>query len=229
MRARKKRYKDFHYTRKLHIYSRPRLKVERGLITVYARPCIKEEEIEQIIDDFEVCIAEAVKKEYYLYTDKPLRYKYESYPTIVCWYHDFSEELIFRKNRFILRLKDFKLKKIRKHYIEFLKERTYEEVTKRIEHYSKVIQKRPKQVKIEPMMGRWAACSNLGNMKFHYKCALLPDDIIDYVVVHELSHLIYMDHSEEYWHEVARMMPDYKKRRNWLDTKGASIISNPVR
>ena len=70
---------------------------------------------------------------------------------------------------------------------------------------------------------RWGSCSRRGNLNFHWKCVMAPIKIIDYLVVHELAHLIYPDHSEQYWQELAKIMPDYMERKNWLRTFGAAL------
>ena len=59
---------------------------------------------------------------------------------------------------------------------------------------------------------------------------MLPVDILDYVVVHELAHFKYPNHSVEFWQEVDKIMPDYLRRKNWLRINGAGInliISSP--
>ena len=53
---------------------------------------------------------------------------------------------------------------------------------------------------------------------------LTPPEIIDYVIVHELCHRKEMNHSNKFWAEVAKVLPDYKKRRKWLNDKGGVII-----
>lgn len=72
---------------------------------------------------------------------------------------------------------------------------------------------------------RWGSCSGKGNLNFNCLLMLTPPDVIDYVVVHELCHLIEMNHSPRFWNEVGRVLPDYKKSRLWLKRNGGVLIS----
>ena len=70
---------------------------------------------------------------------------------------------------------------------------------------------------------RWGSCSSLGNLNFHWKLALMPEEVLDYVVVHELAHRKHMNHSPLFWKEVEQILPDYKVRRKWLRDHGGEV------
>ena len=76
---------------------------------------------------------------------------------------------------------------------------------------------------------RWGSCSSRGNLNFNVMLMLCPPDVIDYVVVHELSHLKHMDHSPAFWAEVASVLPDYAASRNWLKQNGATLLARMPR
>ncbi len=78
-------------------------------------------------------------------------------------------------------------------------------------------------VKITSAMTRWGSCTSKKNLNFTYRLALAPDDVRDYVIVHELCHLRQMNHSRKFWNEVASIMPDYKIQEKWLKENGATI------
>ena len=67
---------------------------------------------------------------------------------------------------------------------------------------------------------RWGSCSAKGNLNFNWKLVLMPEEILEYVVVHELAHRLQMNHSTEFWDEVEKILPDYRKRRQWLKENG---------
>ena len=70
---------------------------------------------------------------------------------------------------------------------------------------------------------RWGSCSGKGNLNFHWKLILMPPEVLDYVVVHELAHLKEMNHSPRFWAVVEEVLPDYKERRQWLKENGGRI------
>jgi predicted metal-dependent hydrolase len=72
---------------------------------------------------------------------------------------------------------------------------------------------------------RWGSCSGKGNLNFNCLLMRTPDEIIDYVVVHELCHLKEMNHSPRFWAEVEKIFPDYKERRKWLKDHGNEITT----
>lgn len=76
------------------------------------------------------------------------------------------------------------------------------------------------QIKIKDAKSRWGSCSGIGNLNFNWKLGLAPKEVIDYVIVHELSHLRYLNHSPNFWDEVAKYFPEYKKCKRWLREYG---------
>jgi predicted metal-dependent hydrolase len=63
---------------------------------------------------------------------------------------------------------------------------------------------------------RWGSCSKKGNLNFNYKIVFLPEDLQDYLVIHELCHLKEFNHGKKFWDLVATLVPDFKKRRLML-------------
>lgn len=67
---------------------------------------------------------------------------------------------------------------------------------------------------------RWGSCSPNGNINYNWRIIMAPPPIVDYLIVHELCHLRFPNHSAAYWNFVASFLPDYKNRRNWLKVNG---------
>ncbi len=67
---------------------------------------------------------------------------------------------------------------------------------------------------------RWGSCSSKGTISLTWRLIMVPLEIVDYVVVHELTHLRENNHSKAFWSAVAAIMPDYKERRKWLKENG---------
>ena len=70
---------------------------------------------------------------------------------------------------------------------------------------------------------RWGSCTADGNLMLSWRLAMAPDAVADYVALHEVAHLIRMDHSPDFWALVASRTPDWKRHRDWLRTDGAAL------
>lgn len=79
-------------------------------------------------------------------------------------------------------------------------------------------------ITIKVQKSRWGSCSAKGNLNFNCLLMNAPEEIIDYVVVHELCHRKEMNHSPKFWTEVEKVIPDYKDRRKWLKDHGNELL-----
>ncbi len=78
-------------------------------------------------------------------------------------------------------------------------------------------------VTISSARTRWGSCTGDNRLRFSFRLLYAPKDVIDYVIVHELCHTLYHDHSAAFWAAVAGVLPDYKKKRKWLKDRGALL------
>jgi predicted metal-dependent hydrolase len=78
-------------------------------------------------------------------------------------------------------------------------------------------------VSVRNQSTRWGSCSGHKRISINWRLVFAPINVLDYVVVHELAHLKHMNHSAQFWDEVARMMPDYAEHRKWLKLNGDSL------
>jgi len=83
-------------------------------------------------------------------------------------------------------------------------------------HFSEVMGVRHGEVRISGAKTRWGSCSRKGTINFTYRLMFVPEELADYVVVHELAHLKEMNHSGRFWYVVEQVMPDYRARRKKL-------------
>lgn len=73
-----------------------------------------------------------------------------------------------------------------------------------------------KRVAIKNQRSCWGSCSEKGNLNFNYKLAFLPSHVADYIIIHELCHLVELNHSPRFWSLVAQKCPEYKNYRKDL-------------
>ena len=90
------------------------------------------------------------------------------------------------------------------------------EVEGLIEKYAEKMGVKPGKVFIRDQKTRWGSCSPRGNLNFNVRLIAVPEELLNYVVIHELAHLRHMDHSKEFWQLVGRFYPDYRKAREEL-------------
>lgn len=100
------------------------------------------------------------------------------------------------------------------------RKRAAEVIETRCRYYAPVMGVSYGTVTIREQKTRWGSCSMKGNLNFNWKLVLMPSEILDYVVVHELAHRIQMNHSAAFWAEVEKILPDYKERKQWLKVNG---------
>ena len=79
------------------------------------------------------------------------------------------------------------------------------------------------RITIRMQKSRWGSCSSKGNLNFNCLLMNAPDEITDYVIVHELCHRKEMNHSPKFWAHVEAVLPDYKERRKWLKDHGNEL------
>jgi hypothetical protein len=82
----------------------------------------------------------------------------------------------------------------------------------------------PTRLEVRNWRRRWGECHPDGHLRFNWRLVLLPPEIMDYVVVHELVHLLVPGHPPGFWREVGKYLPDYAHRRGWLKVYGSPFL-----
>lgn len=108
--------------------------------------------------------------------------------------------------------------------LKALKKSARKMINERAEYFASLMGVSYNGIAVRAQKTRFGSCSSKKNLNFNIALALMPQEIMDYVIVHELAHLKEMNHSARFWSEVERLIPDYKKRRAWLMENGLKYI-----
>ena len=96
------------------------------------------------------------------------------------------------------------------------RERIQTFIEEKVSHYASVMGVSYGRITMRNQKTRWGSCSSEGNLNFNCRLLFVPDRIVDYVVIHELAHRRFMNHSKAFWKEVEKYMPDYKEQKKLL-------------
>ena len=113
---------------------------------------------------------------------------------------------------------------IRNALVRWYKRQALQKMRDKVKRYAPVVGVKPAGVAIKSFKSRWGSCTVKGELEFNWRIMFAPNRMVDYVVVHELCHLIHYDHSPDFWSEVWRVMPDYQECRNWLRENSEGLV-----
>ncbi len=101
-------------------------------------------------------------------------------------------------------------------------------ISPKVDFYAKKIGVTYNRITIRNQRTRWGSCSSKGNLNFNCLLVLLPDEIIDSIVVHELCHRKHMNHSKQFYEEIEKVFPDYSRCNKWLKENGSIFLSRLI-
>jgi len=105
----------------------------------------------------------------------------------------------------------------------FYKEKAKDKITERLKFISEKFQSKPSTIKVLELKNRWASWSPNNALNFHWKCAMAPILVLDYIITHEMVHLKHPNHSPEFWNDLDKKMPNYRELENWLKQNGVKM------
>lgn len=131
-------------------------------------------------------------------------------------------QLVFDGEKFILSGED--QSQARDVFVEWYREHAGRHISEKVQKYSRQYNIPYSKICITNAEKRWGSCNSKGILRFSWRLAMAPQDVIDYVIVHELMHIKHLNHSRAYWQEVIAIMPDFKLRKRWLFRHGHRLI-----
>jgi predicted metal-dependent hydrolase len=111
----------------------------------------------------------------------------------------------------------------RQHFVTWYTEKTEKKLKERIPRYDKRIGIQVERLRVSDLGHRWASYSRKGTISFNWRSVMAPIWVFDYILVHELAHMVERRHSKKFWRVVARIMPDYEEQVRWLNENGADL------
>ena len=203
-----------------------------GELVVRAPHRVSNAEIERMVQEKSAWILRALEK-----TSKQRRVKKEFIDGELFWY--LGEQLPLRvstpyhRNKVETSAESLDLfvtlpkpseARIKKLFEDFYKKQAKLVLEQRAVELAKVMGLRFNRISIRSSTTRWGSCSSLGNINFSWRLVMAPPTIIDYVVIHELSHLAHKNHSQKFWDLVGSYYPNHKNARKWLNTNGHKLV-----
>lgn len=107
---------------------------------------------------------------------------------------------------------------------DWYKAKAKEKITPKVEQYARQLGVEYNNILISDLKYRWGSCTLKGNLNFNYRLIKAPHFVINYVVIHELAHLLELNHSERFWNIVKVQMPDYLEAKEWLREFGEGVF-----
>lgn len=225
------KYKDIEYD--LHKSNRKTASVyveRNGQVSVLVPDYLNNQQIENLLEskrkwiyknlaEWQDLNATRVKREYvngegFLYLGRSYRLRLVD---------EQDQPLLLKDGFFCLRTDKKRAIDANEVFKEFYRQKGLQRIPPRVEYYQRQMGVQPKKIRVIELKNRWASCSPGGNLNFHWKCMMAPLTGLDYIVVHELAHLIHPNHSELFWNEIDKILPDYHERKEWLRKNGAGM------
>ena len=107
---------------------------------------------------------------------------------------------------------------------QWYKQKAKEKITPMVEQYAKRLGVEYNDILISDLKYRWGSCTLKGNLNFNWRLIKAPQFVINYIVIHELAHLIELNHSDRFWNIVMVQMPNYVEAKEWLKENGEGVF-----
>lgn len=144
-------------------------------------------------------------------------YMGESYPILILQNLDQDKDyVIFEQDKIQVYVKQHNDESVRRALKRFYYQRCKAFVEARIRIYQSEFKMKPRSIRIIDDRSNWGTCNSRLELTFNWKLAMAPIEVIDYVVVHEMCHMVHLNHDRSFWRLLGKILPDYERRSNWL-------------
>lgn len=112
---------------------------------------------------------------------------------------------------------------IKKLLIRWYQQHAEIKLLEKTQHYTNIIGVTPASIVVKTFKARWGSCSSKGDIHYNWKIIMATDKVVDYVVIHELCHILHHNHSPQFWKTVELYLPTYRDCKNWLKLNGKRL------
>jgi predicted metal-dependent hydrolase len=126
------------------------------------------------------------------------------------------EHVVFKEEKLHIYVKQFDTEKIKQALKRFYYQQCKALVERSISAYQNNFKTKPRSFRISDSKTTWGTCDSKQQLTFNWRLAMAPLRVIDYVVVHEMCHMVHLNHDRSFWRLVGKIMPDYKEKETWL-------------
>ena len=112
---------------------------------------------------------------------------------------------------------------VRQSLHQWYRERALEKLKEKTNRYASILGVNPQSVDLKEYKARWGSCSSSGDVTYNWRIIIAPHHIVDYIVVHELCHLLEHNHGPKYWKLVQSVIPNYREHKEWLKVNGEGL------
>jgi predicted metal-dependent hydrolase len=127
-----------------------------------------------------------------------------------------QDHVVFEGDTLQIFVTQFEDEKIKQALKRFYYQQCKALVEQRIRFYQRNFKVKPRSITISDSKGTWGTCDSKLQLTFNWRLAMAPLKVVDYVVVHEMCHMVHLNHDRSFWRLVGKIMPDYKEHENWL-------------
>jgi len=166
---------------------------------------------------FQPVLREFVNGESLLYLGRNYRLDLQLDPDLI------RPVILLSNGVFTIKTKSYAPEYLRPFMIDWYKQKGLQRIKSRIRIYTIKLDVKPTEIHIKDQKKRWGSCTKDNILYFNWRCALAPTGIADYIVAHELCHLIEKSHSARFWTLLRTVMPDYDGRKKWLMDNGVKL------
>jgi hypothetical protein len=208
------------------------IQIKSGQVSMLVPKSLPKAEIERVVKKKSCWIAEKLNFQNQI---TPIQSKrFISGENFSCLGQDYSLEIVqgssprvaLHQNQLIAIVRDKQADNstlIKRLLIRWYQEQATVKLIEKTQYYAEIIGVTPASILVKTFKARWGSCSAKGDIHYNWRIIMATDEVVDYVVIHELCHILHHNHSAQFWQAVTQFMPHYRDCKLWLKLNGQGL------